>query len=166
MIGRPQMTEAQQIMRLFHRCTEHLRQQGIDQWNEYYPSAAIVQEDIHANTIFIYRQGSDIMGSVTLDGHQPEEYGQLCWEGGSNGSVLVIHRLAVDPEHQGKGIARQLMDYAEVYARDNGYSSIRLDCFSMNVKAASVYRNFDYQYRGDVIFDHSDIGFHCFEKVM
>jgi ribosomal protein S18 acetylase RimI-like enzyme len=39
---------------------------------------------------------------------------------------LLIENVAVDPARQGTGIGRALLDFAEIYARENGLSEIKL----------------------------------------
>jgi len=39
---------------------------------------------------------------------------------------LLLDNVAVDPNHQGKGIGRALIDFAEQEARRRGHAEIRL----------------------------------------
>ncbi|MNN72431.1 putative acetyltransferase [compost metagenome] len=77
-----------------------------------------------------------------------------------------MHRLAVHPEVQGKGIARKLIAFAEEYARQSGYSSIRLDTYSKNTRALALYPSLGYERRGEVFFPHRAVSFPVFEKVL
>ena len=52
---------------------------------------------------------------------------------------LAIHRLAVDPDYQGRGYAGMMVGFAEKFAADLGYSSMRLDAFSGNPVALELY---------------------------
>jgi ribosomal protein S18 acetylase RimI-like enzyme len=84
-----------------------------------------------------------------------------------DGNNLYIHRLAVHPEFQGRGIARQLMDYAEAYAQKEKCTAVRLDTFSKNPRNHRFYKARGYQQLGDVYFPkQSEAPFHCFEKIL
>jgi len=73
----------------------------------------------------------------------------------------------VGPEYQGKGYARMLMNFAENYARDNRYISIRLDTFSQNKKNQKFYEQRGYQKLGNVYFPkQSNYPFYCYERVL
>ena len=78
-----------------------------------------------------------------------------------------MHRLAVHPEQQGKGIARELMDFGEQLARKNNYLSVRLDTFSKNPRNNRFYTARDYKKVGEVFFKQkSPHPFYCYEKVL
>jgi ribosomal protein S18 acetylase RimI-like enzyme len=81
-----------------------------------------------------------------------------------NSKVLVIHRLVIDPKYQRKGYAQKLMDFAERFATENNYSSIRLDAYSQNKRVIDFYKKRNYFIRGVVNFQDRDYSFHCMEK--
>ncbi len=80
---------------------------------------------------------------------------------------MYVHRLAVDPKYQKKGIGRSLMNFAENYARNNGLKSIRLDTFSENERNNRFYKSRKYIQLNDVYFpNQSKFPFHCYEKIL
>ncbi|OPA75381.1 hypothetical protein BVG16_21700 [Paenibacillus selenitireducens] len=161
------MTERNSIFELLQQCTHHMIEQGIYQWDDVYPAIDDVTMDIESCTLFCCRDLEyNIAGVITLNDMQPDEYANLHWNDPLKTKVLTIHRLAVHPLHQGRGIAQQLMAFTEAYAREQGYTSIRLDCFSQNPRAYNLYHQLGYDLRGEVIFPHSTIPFYCFEKVI
>lgn len=93
------------------------------------------------------------------------EYQELIWSD-EGGEVLVIHRLAVNPEWQKQGIGRQLMDFTENYAAEKGYTSIRLDAYSGNPRALNLYERRGYRKVGQVFFPERELPFYCYEKVI
>jgi ribosomal protein S18 acetylase RimI-like enzyme len=76
--------------------------------------------------------------------------------------VSVVHRLMVHPAFQGRGIARELMEFAERVALNRGCGVIRLDAFAMNPQALRLYRALGYREAGEVKFRKG--AFLCFEK--
>ncbi|MFD2880470.1 GNAT family N-acetyltransferase [Paenibacillus rhizoplanae] len=70
----------------------------------------------------------------------------------SRGPHLIMHRLAVHPEIQGKGIARRLIAFAEEFARSSGYRSIRLDTYAKNDRVLKLYPSLGYLQRGEIRF--------------
>lgn len=55
-----------------------------------------------------------------------------------------IANIAVDIEHEGKGIGRMLMAQAEVWAQDKGYSLLTLNVFEENTRAQEIYKKIGY----------------------
>lgn len=60
-------------------------------------------------------------------------------------SYLIINTLAVLLEYQGKGIGRQLLDYAENFAKTKGLSSISLGSQFSRLSAHRFYINNGYE---------------------
>ncbi len=77
---------------------------------------------------------------------------------------MVIHRLVINPIQQRKGYASQLIDFAEDFAKNNNYSSIRLDAYSQHKGVIELYKNRNYLIRGKVNFPEREFPFYCMEK--
>ena len=81
-----------------------------------------------------------------------------------NDNNLYIHRLAIHPNNQGMGFAQILMDFAEQFAIDNKYISIRLDTFSKNVRNQKFYEIRGFKRLGEIHFPkQSEFPFYCYE---
>jgi ribosomal protein S18 acetylase RimI-like enzyme len=155
----------ERIMKLVKDCVRDMVSQGIHQWNEYYPSAAVIREDIECKSMHVAKKSDEILGMITLNEDQPSEYENITWSC-QNGRILVIHRLAVSPAFQKQGIGGRLLDYAEKYAIKKGYDSIRLDSYSGNPRALRLYETHQYRRVGQVHFPMRDLPFYCFEKIL
>lgn len=156
--------EVDEIVALTKRCGRHLRENGIDQWDENYPDYESIERDLRTGTLFAFREDGVIRGIVVLNETQDEEYAEIDWLTADSSRNLVVHRLAVDPNSQGKGIARKLMDFAENFARENTYDSIRLDTFSQNPRNQRFYSNRGYTNLGPVFLKYKkDYPYICYE---
>ena len=98
-----------------------------------------------------------------LNDEQSQEYNSLSWSD-NTGKPLAVHRLCVSTAFQGKGVAKKLMWFAEDYARENKYSSIRLDAFINNKISVGLYDSLGYQRTGILQFRKGE--FYCYEKVL
>ncbi len=152
-----------EIMKILKAVIDNMKLKGLDQWDDMYPDEDIILEDINKRNLYIYVDEKIIKAIVTLNEDQAEEYSTIDWKY-NLGKQLIIHRLCVDPKYQGKGIARILLEFAEDYARKNNYDSIRLDAFTQNKAACSLYSNNGYEQRGTVNFRKGK--FYCFEKLI
>jgi len=149
------------IISLIEASIEHMNNNGIYQWDSVYPNDTVLKQDIIDESLFVIEDEKNILGIVALNEHQDPEYDEIDWKHKSD-KILVVHRLSVHPDSQGKGIAKRLMDFAEKYADENKYFSIRLDAFKDNKIAVSLYENRDYDKVGVVTFRKGL--FYCFEK--
>ena len=164
-LGLPNEIDA--IIALTKRCGLQMRENGIDQWDENYPDYASIENDLKTETLFAFREGETILGIVVLNELYDEEYDQIDWLTDPNSKNLMVHRLAVDPIHQGKGIARKLMDHAENYACKLQYDSIRLDTFSQNPRNQRFYQNRGYTDFGSVYLKYKkEHPYFCYELLL
>lgn len=167
MISNGKSYEVDAIIALTKACGKHLRDNGIDQWDENYPDRASIERDIETQTLFAYREGESIVGIVVLNEFQDEEYNEINWLTDERSRNLVVHRLAVDPIHQGKGIARALMDFAEQHAAEQHYDSIRLDTFSQNPRNQQFYKRRGYTELGAVFLKYKkEHPYFCYELLL
>ena len=153
------------VTALLGRCAAHMAEQGNDQWAHGYPTRDNVAADFAAGTLFVRREGATIVAAVTVDHNQPAVYATPKFTPAAK--VLVIHRLAVEPAMQGRGIAREMMAWIEALARRRGCDAIRFDTYSRNARAVRFYEALGYQrVEGTVRFPLRDDVFYCFEKMM
>jgi len=142
-----------------------MKSKGIDQWDEVYPNKETFQTDINNNSLYIAMiEGSEeIIGCIVLNEYQEPEYKDIEWSF-NQGKIAVIHRLMVHPKYEGKGIARDLVEFIEKLARENGYTALRLDVFSQNLRAINFYKKQGYKVSRKVNFRKGE--FLCCEKVI
>jgi ribosomal protein S18 acetylase RimI-like enzyme len=155
--------DAEPIMALISGCTKDMEASGIDQWDDEYPTQEAIEADIANHSLHFLRIKDKYCGIIALDGDQPKEYEDIDWKYQTD-KVLVVHRLAIDPQWQRQGIARRLMDFAEHYGQTNGYQAIRLDAFIKNPRAVKLYERRGYRKAGTVVFRKRL--FYCFEKTL
>ncbi|MFZ9029425.1 MAG: GNAT family N-acetyltransferase [Crocinitomicaceae bacterium] len=156
MIEKGIIGDEQEIISMTRLCAQDLISKGINQWDQNYPDLTTIQNDISKAQLYTYKIGDKITGIVVLNEVQDPEYADLQWVTSSDSRNLVVHRLAVHPHYQGKGIARKLMDFAEIFAKEQGYDSIRLDTFSQNSRNQKFYDNRGYQRTGEVYLSYRD----------
>lgn len=164
-IRKAQINEVGEIMELVAKCVQVMQAGGSDQWDDSYPNKEIISADIENGTLYAYVDNGAIAGILVLDENQSELYRDIQWAQ-EQGPHLIMHRLAVHPEVQGKGIARKLIAFAEEHARVSGYTSIRMDTYTKNTRALAIYPNLGYERRGEIFFPGREASFPVFEKVL
>ncbi|HEX2959494.1 MAG TPA: GNAT family N-acetyltransferase [Chitinispirillaceae bacterium] len=124
---------------------------------------AEIENDIRSNSLYKYEINGTIAAIITINSHGSQEYDEIPWSDTTN-NFLVVHRLAVLPIYQDKGIAKKMMGFCEEFAQKNRNTSIRLDAFVKNPTACNLYRRLEYIEKGTVRFRKG--AFFCFEKML
>ncbi|MHB1147077.1 MAG: GNAT family N-acetyltransferase, partial [Lutibacter sp.] len=135
--------DLEQLYAVVKSCGKNLIEQGIFQWNEKYPSKEVLLKDIQLQELWKLEKANTIVGLIVLTEFEDSEYQHVKWLT-KNQKHLYVHRLAVHPDFQGKGFAQKLMNFAEKYALENNYNSIRLDTFSQNNRNQQFYEKRNY----------------------
>ena len=140
--------------------TRHMDEQGIPQWDEIYPNKLVLKDDVEKQQMQVIEIEERVAGLIVINEDQSPEYADVPWK--YSGRVLVIHRLTIDPTYQRRGLAMHLMDFAEEIAATENYDCIRLDAFTRNPAAFTLYENRGYRRAGIVRFRKGE--FFCYEK--
>ncbi|SEK83467.1 N-acetylglutamate synthase, GNAT family [Aquimarina amphilecti] len=155
------------IHKLTQSCAKAMIVKEIYQWNEHYPTRSRFEKDVELQELYVLEEEDLIKGIIVITELMDDEYIPIEWITTENKNNLYIHRLAVHPDYWGEGYARQLMNWAETYAKSNEYISIRLDTFSQNKRNQQFYETRGYKKLGDIFFPkQSEYPFHCYELVL
>ena len=139
------------LVALYGAAAQDMREKGIDQWDEYYPDREILAEDVESGDMTLGLLDGQLACAYVVNREYGPEYELGAWEH-TEGDFCVLHRLCVNPEMQGRGLARQAMARMEKNARDQGFDSVRLDVFSQNLHAQRLYERLGYRRTGEVRF--------------
>ncbi|MCM8569736.1 GNAT family N-acetyltransferase [Gramella jeungdoensis] len=166
MIKKAGIHQLEEIKSLTEACAKAMCYKGIYQWNEHYPSLEKLKADIEKEELYLYEENGQIMGIIVITEDMDDEYIPIKWLSKTE-SNIYIHRLATHPDVWGQGYARKLMDFAENYAREHEFESIRLDTFSQNKRNQKFYESRGYQKLGNIYFPkQSEHPFYCYELLI
>ena len=152
--------DSDSIYSLVQEATRHMDNQGIPQWDDIYPSKAILNADIENQQMHVIEVEGRVAGLIVINEVQSPEYASIAWK--HSGRALVVHRLTIHPDYQRHKLASYLMDFAEEMAATKSYDCIRLDAFTRNPAAFALYENRGYRRAGMVRFRKGE--FFCYEK--
>lgn len=145
------ISDLDEVFAVYQAAIRHLDEQGIFQWDERYPSRAVIQEDIARGEMELGRIDGRIAVAFSLSEQCDEEYHQCAWRY-PDARFCVLHRLCVHPEAQGRGVGSEAMAYIERELVQRGYVSVRLDAFSPNANSLRLYEKCGYERVGEVRF--------------
>jgi len=81
-------------------------------WGDY-PNEEFLQSSLDAGTLYIAKEGDDLLAAVTIDTNFDPEYESVNWLFGQKPGAF--HRLAIAPSRQGKGLGKQIIaDVCEI----------------------------------------------------
>ena len=148
---RATLQDLPELMALYAAATRHMDEQGIPQWDEFYPTESFVREDIERGQLYLGRIGGRIAVAFALEECREGDYEEADWRYREE-VFVVIHRLCVHPDMQGQGVSRKAMDYLEQLVRSRGIRAIRLDAFPQNPAAIHLYESRGYVKAGEIVY--------------
>lgn len=127
------------IMCIINKAKITLKEAGINQWQTGYPNEEVIREDIIRSESCVALIDNQIVGTIAITFSKEHHYDTL--RGGEwknkDGTYAVIHRIAIDNDYKGKGIAGFLISQAEVLGKDL-IQSIRIDTHENNIPMQNV----------------------------
>lgn len=155
-----------EILNITRACAAFMISKNIFQWDENYPSRGTFKKDIDRNELWVLQEKEQLIGCIVITNLIDPEYIPIKWLT-KTAHNLYIHRLAVHPEHHGKGHAQKLMHHAENYAREHSATSIRLDTFSKNLRNQEFYESRGYKRLESIyLLEQSEHPFYCYELLL
>lgn len=139
-IRRAQPGESELVAQVLVAAAENLARRGEALWALSDVSPAAIDGHVNARMYFI---ASDADGPVAVYRFQLEDPGY--WPEIAEGSSAYVHKLAVHPRAQGRGLAHALLRHAGEQARQLGRRHLRLDCVSGRPKLRAVYERFGFR---------------------
>ncbi|TBO44884.1 GNAT family N-acetyltransferase [Pedobacter kyonggii] len=151
------------IMHLVSKVVPLMHAVGNFQWGDDYPNPEVFTSDITRSQLWVAELDDKLVGVSAITTDQDPEYADVGWD--INEKAIVTHRLAVDPDCQGMGIAKALMNQAEVVAKASGISILRVDTNSKNMATQALFPKLGYQFSGEIsLAKRPGLRFFCYQK--
>jgi len=152
-------------MQLVSKVVPLMQAAGNFQWGNDYPNPEVFTKDIAITQLWVAEMEDEVVGVSAITTDQDPEYADAGWD--INDKAIVTHRLAVDPDRQGMGIAKALMMQAEVVAKTTGITILRVDTNSENKATQALFPKLGYQFSGEIsLAKRPGLRFFCYEKLL
>ena len=116
-----------------------------------YPSEQTVRAMTKEGSQYICVVDEKIIGAFALNTRPQGSYWKGQWKRGlSEGSYMVLHAMAVDPEYQRSGTGSEIIRFCISQAKSQGYKAIRIDVVPDNYPARALFEKNGFTYAGDV----------------
>ncbi|GAA4390672.1 GNAT family N-acetyltransferase [Hymenobacter koreensis] len=150
-------------MAIVRRVVPLMQAAGNFQWEASYPNEEVFRQDIDKQQLWVAEFEGQVAGVAALTTDQDPEYAQADWD--PTAQAIVTHRLAVDPNVQGQGVAAALLQQAEVLARETGLNLLRVDTNSENLATQRLFPKLGYRFAGEITLAfRPGLRFYCYEK--
>ncbi len=143
-------------VKIIDMAKQHLKEQGIDQWQNGYPDYECIKNDARNNTGFFAIEDDTIYGYLCIDFSGEPAYDNLAGEWLSDEKYVVVHRLAMADEARGKNLSSKILKLVEELALQKGVNYIRVDTDEDNLKMQHLLKKNNFVYRGTIWFDNSE----------
>ncbi|MDW8544531.1 MULTISPECIES: GNAT family N-acetyltransferase [Staphylococcus] len=105
--------------------------------NEVSPSSAL--QETHQMITDSFKSGEQAL--IAYENNQP--IGMVRFK--LNKSILYFYRLSVIPQKQGKGVAKNMLEYLETYGKKQGANEIQCKVRATVSKNISLYESMGYE---------------------
>lgn len=160
-------TDIPTIMEIIGDAQRYLRACGVDQWQDGYPTSATIAEDIENGNSYAVIDDGEIAGTVAVSFDGEPNYAEI-----RNGEWMnaepyaVIHRIAVSDRYRNRGVAAEIMRFAERLCRERGVGNIRVDTHADNLSMQRLLAKFGYEYCGEITILSSGAPRNAYMKIM
>ena len=110
-----------------------------------HPSDEMIRTSIDKGDLYVLADGDEIAACVIANDEKIDGYADAPWQIESE-EVIVLHVLAVHPNHRGEGLARRLVGNVIEMERAAGKKALRLDVIENNTTAEKLYQKLGFQY--------------------
>jgi len=134
-----------ELTSLLHRAYARLGDMGLN-YTAVDQTPEVTAKRIRGGNCFVVEAQSKLVGTIVA---QPT-YTESACEYFTRPGVAAAHQFAVDPEHQGAGIGRMLLQRAEQWAKESGFAELAMDTAEQAIHLIDLYRRLGYGQVGSV----------------
>ena len=153
-----------QIWEILQQGIASRKKDGSDQWQDGYPNAEVVQNDIDKEVGYVLTEGISIIGYCAILINDEPEYANIEGNWLTNEDFVVFHRVAISENHLGKSLSKKILEFIEVVALDKQILSVKADTNFDNIAMLKIFERMGYVYCGEVHFRGS--ARKAYEKVL
>lgn len=153
------------VMEIIKQAQDYFKERNIDQWQNGYPSEEVIKEDIQREWSYVLKDKGNIVATAAISFEGEPTYNEIYnGEWLSYGEYAVIHRICVDNEYKGAGLASQILASAENLCIAKRVNSIKIDTHKENISMRKTLVKNEYKYCGIIYLEDKSERI-AFEKI-
>lgn len=147
-------SDVENIMKIIHQAQDYFKKNGIDQWQNNYPSEDTILHDINNKISYVLIKDDKIVGTAAISFDKEITY-DIIYDGNwiSNDKYAVIHRIAIDNEHKGLGLASIILKNVEDMCINKNIKSIKIDTHEQNLSMQKLIKKSGFEYCGVIYLE-------------
>ena len=111
-----------------------------------YPVRSTAEAALQRGDLFVMEDEKGLCGAALINQLQVDVYADAPWEYRvPDDQVCVLHTLVISPKRRGRGLGTQFVGFYEDYAREHGWTELRIDTNARNAGARSLYQKLGYR---------------------
>ena len=158
-----------EIMTIIKDAKELLASLKIDQWQNGYPNAAQVEQDILKGESYVVLSEENQVIATSMFTTNKEPTYQIIeegtWKVDESKNYGVMHRMAIKKEYRKQGLATLLFDEFHQQLKSKNIESLKIDTHEENLGMQALIKKIGYQYCG-IIYTNYGAKRLAFEKVI
>lgn len=155
-----------EIEKIYEDGSIKLKSLGINQWQgQDKPNLDNFKELIENKNIFVLDDKEKVVSTVIIYDYDLDYEKNLDGKWSSPKAYLALHRIGTLSSERNKGYGRKIIEFAEDFAKENNYKSLRIDTHRENKTMQNILNLLGYNYVGLVYLDGKNERL-AFEKIL
>ena len=144
-------SDLERVMELVADAQNWFRKQGIDQWQDGYPTRELILSDILRGENYIVECNGVVAATAVISFEGEPTYAEVKGRGWLNDNrYAVVHRIAVSEACRRKGIAKEILHFTQELCAERGICDIRIDTHKDNKAMRSLLKKMGYTHCGRI----------------
>lgn len=155
--------EVATVMKVIEDARKTLAKSGSDQWQNGYPNADIIIDDIISGQAYVALEEGEVLAYAAVT-KSPEAAYEAIYEGAwqdGDSEYLVFHRIAVAADVQGQGVAQTFL---EGLIEGFDYLDFRSDTHVENKAMQHIFEKLGFKQVGKVPVDGERLAYQKLKK--
>lgn len=163
---RSQVKDIDKIMTIIKQAQNYFKENNIDQWQNNYPNAEVINDDINKKYSYVLLKDNEIVATAAISFDGEKTYDTI-YEGQwkTFNKYAVVHRIAVDNNLKGCGFAGMIMKEVEKLCIKNHVHSIKIDTHADNKSMQNLIKKSGFEYCGIIYLEDGNKRI-AFEKTL
>ena len=138
-----------QIMEIIKSAQGYLKENGVDQWQDGYPSSQDIKSDIIKGDSYVLVKDDQVIGTAYIAFEEEQDYNNI-YDGEwlTLKTYAVIHRIAVSDKERGGAAASKIIKEVTKMCCDKGVESIKIDTHRDNLTMQRFLKKMGFHYCG------------------
>jgi GNAT superfamily N-acetyltransferase len=149
---------------ILQQAIEQRRQDGSEQWQDGYPNAETVHDDIANGYAYVLFDDNVVIAYAAIIFGGDPAYNDIKGKWLTYAGYAAVHRVAAANAVKGKGIATHLFRMIEDLCIEQKVNSIKVDTNFDNAPMLRILDKLNYTYCGEILFNGSPRK--AYEKVL